>query len=52
MLYSVWCIRNEEYVVEADSADEAIRAAYNLCPFRPDYVEVEIANNEEEEEEE
>lgn len=52
MLYTVWCIKNEPFEIEAESADEAIRAAYNLCPFRPDYVEVEIANNEEEEEEE
>ena len=52
MLYSVWCIRNEEYIVEANNADEAIRKARNLCPFRPDYVEVELVEEEEEEEEE
>lgn len=52
MLYSVWCIRNEEYVVEADNADEAIRKARNQCPFRPDYCEVGLVEEEEGEEEE
>lgn len=50
MLYSVWCIRNENYEIEADSVDEAIIKAKEICSFRPDEIEIELAEVDEEEE--
>jgi hypothetical protein len=41
MIYTVWCVKNEVYEIEADSAEEAIDEARYLCPFSPDIVEVE-----------
>ena len=52
MLYRVWCIKNNDYEIEAKSADEAIAKAKRMCPFYPDEVEVECINEEEEEEDE
>ena len=50
MLYRVWCIKNCDYEIEAKSVDEAIFKAKQMCVFRPDVVEVEDIEKEEEEE--
>ena len=51
MKYIVWCTKHYDIDIEADNVDEAIAKAKDLCPFYPDVIEIEIAEEESEEEE-